>query len=105
MLAPESFTISVEFIVVCMEFEVNWAFNGSKIIDDYNQMIVNNDLSNSLYKTSVKIEKSSERNSGVYTVTVTSVAGSDSVNITVKVLSELLYCGSIVYSGMLYMLI
>ena len=90
VLAPESFTISVEFIVVCMKFNVTWAFNGSQIIDDSNQMIVNSDLSNSRYKTSVKIIKSSETNSGVYTVTVTSVAGSDSVNITTKVLSELL---------------
>ena len=96
MLAPESFTISVEFIAVCMKFNVTWTFNGSKIIDDSNQMVANSDLSNSHYKTSVKIERSSERNSGVYTVTVTSVAGSDSVNITVKVLSELLYCASIV---------
>ena len=97
VLAPKSFTISVEFIAVCMEFNVTWVFNGNQIIDDSNKMIVNSDLSNSRYKTSVKITKSSERDSGVYTVMVTSVAGKDSVNITVKVLSKLLYLCIFVY--------
>ena len=89
VIAPKSFTISVEFVAICMDFNVTWEFNGSQISDFSNHTIVNSNLSNSRYKTSVKILRSSERDAGTYTVTVTSVTGNDSVDIAVKILSEL----------------
>ena len=89
MLAPNSFTISVEFIAICMNFNITWEFNGNRVTNDSNHMIIDYDLSNSRYKTSVKILQSSERDEGTYTVTVSSVTGNDSMNITVKISSEL----------------
>ena len=88
VLAPESFTISVEFVAICMHFNITWEFNGNLISNDSNHVTVNSDLSNSRHKTSIKILQSSKRDAGTYTVTVTSVTGNDSVNIAVKILSE-----------------
>lgn len=89
VLAPDSFTISVEFIAICMNFNITWKFNGNQITSDSDHIIVDYDLSNSRYKTSVKILQSSERDGGTYTVTVSSATGNDSANITVKISSEL----------------
>ena len=90
VLAPEGFTISVEFVIICVDFNVTWKFNGNQIVNDTNHVIVNTDLSNSRYKTSVKIVRSSTRDSGIYTVTVTTATGSDSANITVKIISKII---------------
>ena len=88
VLAPESFTISVEFVIICMDFNVTWQFNGRSIINGSNHVIVNNDLSSSRYRTSVKIIQSSLQDSGTYTMTVTTAVGNDSANITVEVISK-----------------
>lgn len=85
MLTPESFTIHVEFVAVCMDFNITWRFDGNQITDDSNHNIVNSDLTNSRYRTSMKIRQSSERDAGTYTVTVTTTTGSDSANIIVKI--------------------
>lgn len=90
VLAPDSFTISVEFIAICMNFNITWELNGNQITSDSDHIIVDYDLSNSRYKTSVKILQSSERDGGTYTVTVSSATGNDSANITVKISSELI---------------
>ena len=90
VLAPESFTISIEFVVICMDFNITWKFNGIEITDDSNHVIVNSDLSNSRYKTSLKIIQSSGSDSGIYTVAITATSGSDSATIKVKVISKLL---------------
>ena len=89
VLAPESFTISIQFVAICMDFNITWEFGGNQIIADSNHDIVNRNLGNSWYKSSVTINKSSERDSGIYTATVTSNTGSDSVRITVKIISKL----------------
>ena len=91
VLAPESFTISVEFVAICMDFNITWEFKGKQIVNDRNVKIVNNSLGNSRHKTSLTIVQSSEKDSGTYTVTVTSATGSDSVKITVKIISKLLF--------------
>ena len=97
VLAPESFTISVEFVIICMDFSITWQFNGRSIINGSNHVIVNNDLGSSRYRTSVKIIQSSMQDSGTYTVTVTTAAGNDSANITVEVISKLIIIIHIIY--------
>ena len=89
VLAPEDFTISVEFVIICVDFNITWKLNGNQIVNDGNHVIVNTDLSNSRYRTSVKIVKSSIKDSGTYTVIVTAATGSDSAKITVKVISKI----------------
>ena len=93
VLSPETFTLSAEFVAICTEFDVTWEFNGSKISNDSNHVIIISELSKSRYKTSIRIIQSSESDAGTYTVTVTSTAGSDSMEITVKI-SKLafIYC-------------
>lgn len=86
MLVPESFTISVEFVAICMEFNVTWELNGSQIIDDYNHLIVNSGLNQSRYKTSIEIFQSSSQEAGTYTVIITSTTGSDNANITIEII-------------------
>lgn len=88
VLAPEAFTVSIEFVAVCMEFNITWELDGKQINDDSNHKIVNTDLGKSRYRTSIKILQSSEKDNGTYTVTVASFTGSDSVNISVKISSE-----------------
>ena len=85
VLSPETFTLSAEFVAICTEFDVTWEFNGSKISNDSNHVIIISELSKSRYKTSIRIIRSSESDAGTYTVTVTSTAGSDSMEITVKI--------------------
>ena len=93
MLAPESFTISVEFVAICMDFNITWEFKGNKLVDGgnvkiVNTSLVNTSLGNSQYKASLTIIQSSERDSGTYTLTVTSAGGSDSAKIIVKIISK-----------------
>ena len=85
VLAPESFTICVEFVAICMDFNVTWEFDGNQIINDSNHVIINSDLSTSRYETCVEVIQSSERDGGTYTVTVTAASGSDSADIIVKI--------------------
>ena len=85
VLAPESFTVCVEFVAICMDFNVTWEFDGNQIINDSNHVIINSDLSTSRYKTCVEVIQSSERDGGTYTVTVTAASGSDSADIIVKI--------------------
>ena len=85
---PDSFTISVEFVGVCMDVNITWLLNGNLITDDSNHVIINSDLSNSRYRTSVKIIHSSERDFGNYTVTIKAATGSDSANIIVKIIGK-----------------
>ena len=89
VIAPDSFTISVEFVGVCMDFNITWLLNGNLITDDFNHEIVISDLSKSRYRTSVKIMQSSERDFGNYTVTIMAATGSDSANINVKIIGKL----------------
>ena len=89
--SPEAFTLSIEFVVICVDFNVTWKFNGNKISNDSNHVIVVNNLGNSRYKASIRIIQSSERDAGTYTVTVTASTGSDSMEITVKIISKLLF--------------
>jgi len=88
VLAPENFTMCVEFVAICMDFNVTVQFNGNQITNDSNHVIVISDISYSRYKVCIKIMQSSERDSGTYTVTVTSATGSDSVNITANIISK-----------------
>ena len=90
VLAPESFTIFVEFVAICMDTSITWELNGNQIVDGVNVKISNDNLGNSWYKTSLTVLKSSESDSGTYTVTITSATGSDSVAITVQIISKLL---------------
>ena len=90
MLPPEAFTLSVEFVAVCMKFSVTWKFNGNKISNDSNHVIIISELSKSRHKTSIRIIQSSKSDAGTYTVTVTSTTGSDSMEIIVKTISKLL---------------
>ena len=90
VLAPESFTISVEFVAICVDFSITWEFKGKKIVDGINVKITNNNLGNSWYKTSLTVMESSENDAGTYTVTVISATGRDSVRITVQIISKLL---------------
>ena len=85
VLASESFTVCVEFVAICMDFNVTWEFDGNQIINDSNHVIINSDLSTSRYKTCVEVIQSSERDGGTYTVTVTAASGSDSADIIVKI--------------------
>ena len=85
--APEGFTLSVEFISCCKDFNVTWQFNGKSV--DTNHVINTTVVKNCHYNTSLKLEHSCESDTGTYTLTVTSGAGSDSVNISVKVISKL----------------
>ena len=87
VLAPESFTVCVEFVAICMDFNITWVFDGNQII---NGSIVNSDLGVSRYKTCVEVAQSSERDAGTYTVTVTASTGSDSADIIVKIISKFL---------------
>lgn len=90
MLAPESFTISIQFVAICMEFNITWKFGGNLITEDSNHIIVNKTLGNSWYKSSVTVKHSSESDSGTYTARVASTTGSDSITIKVTVISKLL---------------
>ena len=74
-----------------MDFSVTWQFNGSQIINGSNHVIVNSDLGNSRYRTSIKIIQSSIQDSGNYTVTVTTATGYDSASITVEIISKFMY--------------
>ena len=86
--APECFTVSVELISCCDDFNITWQFNG-QTIDGTKYMINNTVVKNCHYKTSLKVAQSCESDTGIYTVTITSGAGSDSVNISVEVISKL----------------
>ena len=86
--APECFTLSVEFISCCDDFNITWQFNG-RSINNAKYVINNTVVKNCHYKTSLKIAQSCENDTGTYTVTVTSGAGSDSANISVEVISKL----------------
>ena len=86
--APESFSVCVEFVVICMDFIVAWEFNGSPITGDSNHAIVTSYLNNSRYATCIKITQSSEADAGTYTVTVTTASGADSANISIKVIGK-----------------
>ena len=88
VLAPESFNLSVEFVAICMEFNVTWKLNGSLVNNDSDHTIVNSHLGNGHYITSIRISQSSYRDAGIYAVTVTSATGNDNVNITVKISSK-----------------
>ena len=88
--APESFTSAVEFISACDNFSVTWQFNGNYITNDDNYMINITNIRQSHYKASLQNKQSSEDDAGTYTVTVTSTAGSDRVNISVEIISKLL---------------
>ena len=88
VLAPESFSVCVEFIAICMDFNITWEFDGNQIINDSNHVIVNSDLGVSRYKTCIEVAQSSERDAGTYTVTVTAATGSDSADIIIKIISQ-----------------
>ena len=88
VLASESFTLSVEFVAICMDFNITWKHNGSLVNNDSDHMIVTSDLGNARYKTSIRVLQSAYRDAGVYTVAVTSASDNDSVNITVKISSK-----------------
>ena len=88
--APECFTVSVDFISACNDLTITWQFNGNRLTDnDDNYMIIFNDIKESYYGTSLKVKQSSENNAGIYTVTVTSTTGNDTVNISVEIISKL----------------
>ena len=89
VLAPESFTVCVEFVAICMDFKIAWAFYGKQIINNSNHVIVNSDLGVSRYKTCIEFAQSSERRAGTYTVTVAAATGSDSADIIIKIISKI----------------
>ena len=101
VLPPEAFTLSVEFVAVCMKFSVTWKFNGNKISNDSNHVIIISELSKSRHKTSVRIIQSSKSDAGTYTVTVTSTTGSDSMEIIVKTISKLFFISIHSYLSMI----
>ena len=86
--APENFTLSVEFVAICINYTVSWKFDGHKIVNDTNHLITSNSVSSSHYTTSLTIMEGSESNSGIYSAMVSSVHGSDIVNISVEVISK-----------------
>ena len=86
--APESFTVCVEFVVICMDFVAAWEFGGSLITGDSNHAIVTLALGNSRYATCIKITQSSEADAGTYTVTVTTASGADSADISIEVIGK-----------------
>ena len=88
VVAPESFTVCVEFVAICMDFNITWEFDGNQIINDSNHVIVNSDLGVSRYKTCIEVLQSSERDAGTYTVTVAAATGSDSADIIIKIISK-----------------
>ena len=86
--APEGFILSVEFISVCDNFTITWQFNDKNITD--NKYMTNaTTIKDFHYKISLRILQSNKSDTGNYTVTVASPTGSDSVNISVKVISKL----------------
>ena len=95
MLAPESFTLCVEFVAICVDFNVTWEFGGNQIVNDLNTKIVISNPGNSRYRTCLTIIQSSETNSGNYTMKVTSATGSVSANITATIISKLLFVNSV----------
>jgi len=97
VLAPEAFTMSVEFVAICMDFDVTWQLNGNQITNDSNYMIITSELSSSRYKTSLLIVHSSENDAGTYTVKIISNTGSDSANITVKIISKFSLCDCVLH--------
>ena len=86
--APESFTLSVEFIAICINYTISWKFDGKQITNDSNHLITSNSVSSSHYMTSLTIMESSESKSGIYSVMVSSLHGSDRVNISVEIISK-----------------
>ena len=97
--APECFTLSVEFISVCDNFTIMWLFSGKDITNDVKYEITSSVIKQYHYKTSIKVKQSSESDTGIYTVKIKSTTGSDSVNITVKILGKLLViCASYICS-------
>jgi len=86
--APESFTLSVEFIAICISYTVSWKFNGQQTTNDSDHLITSNSVSSSRHMTSLTIMESSGSKSGVYSVIVSTVHGRDSVNISVEIISE-----------------
>ena len=88
--APECFTLSVEFISACDNISVTWQFNGKHITNNVDNYMINfNNIKKSQYKASLQVKQSSENYAGTYTVIVTSTTGSDSVNISVRIISKL----------------
>ena len=85
--APESFILAVEFISACDNISVAWHFNGKYITNDDNYKSAITNIKQSHYKTSLQNKQSSEDDAGTYTVTITSTAGSDRVNISVEIIS------------------
>ena len=86
--APERFTLSVEFIAICIKYTVSWKFDGHKITNDSNYLITSDSVSSSRYTTSLTIMEGSESKSGIYSVMISSVHGSDIANISVEVISK-----------------
>ena len=92
VVAPEAFTICVEFVAICMDFKITWEHDGREILSDSNHVIVNSDLGNFRYKACIRIIQSSESDSGTYTVRIGAATGSDSAVIIVKTISKLFVC-------------
>ena len=86
--APESFTLSVEFMAICINYTISWKFDGRKITNDTNHLITSNSVNSSRYMTSLTVMESSESKSGIYSMMVSSLLGSDSVNISVEIISK-----------------
>ena len=83
--------MTVEFIAVCVNYDITWKFDGKLINNDTNYLITKKSVSSSRYMTSLTIKESSEGVSGVYSLMVSSVHGSDSVNISVEIISKYNY--------------
>lgn len=102
MIAPEGFTISVEFVAICMDYVITWQLNGKQIINDSNHQNVISGVNNSRYKASLRIIKSSERDAGEYKITVASATGNDSAKIIAKISSEciMIICDCLTKTGL-----
>jgi len=86
--APESFTLKVEVIAICINYSVSWQSNGKQVTNDTNHLITTTSVGSSRYIVSLTVMESSESNSGIYSVMVASRHGNDSVNISVEVISK-----------------
>ena len=86
---PESFTLSAEFISCCDNFTVTWKFKNNYIVNTDKYVISTTIVKRCHYKTSLTVMQSGETDTGNYTVTITSVTGSDRATVSVKVIRKL----------------
>ena len=76
----------MEFITLCDNFNVTWNFNGKPIVD---HAVTSSVINYPHYNTSLKVAQSSERDTGTYTVIVSSTCCNVSVDISVNIIGEL----------------